>query len=50
MNHAYEGDRVMKKILALFYAVAHRNAHRNDALRANQFPETHAIYSPWLML
>jgi hypothetical protein len=49
MNHAYEGDRVMKNILALLYAIVHRNEHHNDALRANQF-ETRAIYSPWLML
>jgi hypothetical protein len=36
MNHAYEGDRVMKNILALLYTLAHRNARHND--------------SPWLML
>jgi hypothetical protein len=38
----------MKALLAFFWSAA-QNAH-NDALRANQFPETRAVYSPWLML
>ena len=40
----------MKNLLAMLYALAHRANHHNDALRANQFPESHQVFSPWLML